>query len=755
MSKKMGMLTGGIASLCVATGLLSFNVVDVASTGKKSTRPAATTTTRAPVKTQPPAAQVVRAVAPVINGVTLEDPTGARPPEPAGWAGHGGAVPTNNFWAPLATGNGAAGVWPVPLFARISTDGRVSIGSGTRVDQPEGTRMPNAPVTVIAELGPSARPAVTDAGSFHVRWRQGSTSITLVQGSPFVEFEGTSTLNLVIPGISGMTPGPVTKQHPLARGVTLGTATGRWVFAASVGSTVSINGDNVAIAFTTPSGRFVAGPLPQGVSASYSTYPATLVASPLVDTVEQLSVAEDGTVEQQLRQVRSGSPMVPWTLARHQIGALSSRSTQLGLLPSVDADRPVVAAQQLTLRFSAVPLLWSVVAIDGAGQQVSTQPTVGPPPPLSDISRGSYFGGKGVATAALSGMLTGEPGDLAAHSDTMIALLRALEAPQQPPDVAWESRWGKMVIEPAEFGSLEALNDHHLQYGYWVLAASIAVERDPSVRAWIGGLIDALIVDFGGAGPNTTTTDRHGAWSPFDGHSWASGITDFADGNNLESPSESSAAWWAAARWYLATGRPELAERFIAMLTIESHVTGVDWLPDTQRPNGVRPWSGVVWSAKVDNNTWFDPAPESALGIRLLPIGPMSVSRYHDGVAIDAARRRWEWCGANGGCTTRWANLLDSDAAVAGLSQRTGPDPEPSVTDAMAGWWRSLWSVSSAQFDVQCSPGVVARSLTSGGTVLLISNPSAEPRAVKCWQKGVVRWSGVAAPRSATAQRLA
>ena len=55
----------------------------------------------------------------------------------------------------------------------------------------------------------------------------------------------------------------------------------------------------------------------------------------------------------------------------------------------------------------------------------------------------------------------------------------------------------------------------------------------------------------------------------------------------------------------------------MARLTIEARVSGRLWFPE-RGSSGDRPWFGIVWSAKTDLGTWFDPAPESALGIQLL-----------------------------------------------------------------------------------------------------------------------------------------
>jgi Glycosyl hydrolase family 81 C-terminal domain len=706
----------------------------------------ASTSTQKPVKTVPPAD---RRIAPLVGGVSLSSPEGAPLAAPVGWNGGSASIPTNTWWAPLSTGAGAAGLWPLPLAARVSPQGRTEISLPTRTDNSDGTFEGNFIPTMFALF--DAPPVVVDAGAFHASWTYpsstGQTTMTMVQGSPFVELAGKGTVELMIPGPRGLVNmrADGRAKDGLSAGIVFGTSTGDWVAAASKGTSLTVEGTKVVIQWPASGGRFVAGPVPRGAPQDYRTNAAALASSQLIDTTESLMVLPDGSVDQVLQHLRTGAPgKRVWTLAPHQAELTRSNPSKrrsLGSIDTVTGGRQVVLDSKLEIHYPAVPILWSTPKVDGAVLESS------PLPPLDQVSRGSYFGGKAVAEASLNATLSTDPAQQLAYHQRALDLLRALASPAEPPFLRWEPTWGKAVIEPAEFGSLETFNDHQLQYGYWVAAASLEVERQPDIRSWVGEMVEVLIADYGGTGSPDTTSDRNGTWSPYDGQSWAAGVAQFGAGNNLESISESSFAWWAAARWFLSTGQPEQAKRFIALLTIESHVTGTQWLPDAaMREATQRPWSGVVWAGKVDNNTWFDPAPESALGIRLLPLGPMSFSRYHDAMSLAAAQRRWAWCDSNGGCTGRWANLLDSDAAVAGRSQLSGPDPEPSVSAAMSTWWRAVWTTTTPAYDLRCGDGVIARRQGSQ-VVLFVSNPRPTPLKITCVnESGIVMWTGTASP---------
>jgi endo-1,3(4)-beta-glucanase len=701
-----------------------------------------------------------RSVPPVVNGSPLRSPTGERPPVAVGWAGGSGAIPTNNWWSALSVGDGAPGLYPTPLAARIAPNGRTEIAMPTRVDKPDGTVDSQFIPTFFGEF--TTPPIVTGAGALHATWTystaQGSASLTMMQGSPFLEFAGTGSMTFTIPALRWP------KNASLRDGVDIGTSTGPWVLAGR-NVTTTPSGDALAVQFGDGGGTLVMGPnLAQGTGVKlYRQHVAELATARLSASTEDLSVGSDGFVTQTLSALREGKPKTRiWSLDERQLASLEqplSATQVLGRHSSISGTRTVVSAAQLTFRYAPVPLSWTPSPLSPDGSP-ATQfgVSTGGLPALTEVPRSSYFGGKAAATAAMASLLSDDPTETATNINAATQLLRELLDPQTPPHLTWEERWGKAVIEPAEFGSLTDLNDHQLQYVYWVIAASVVAEKQPDTLTWLTDTVDLLVADYGGTGRSGTTMDRYGTWSPFDGHSWASGIHGFSAGNNLESISESSAAWWAAARWYLVTGRPELAQRFIAMLTIESHVTGDRWLP-TRPPldQTDRPWSGVVWAAKIDNTTWFDPSNEAALGIRLLPLGPMSFSRYHDDSAVSAAGRRWAWCEAYGsGCTTRWANLLDSDAVVAGRPKMDGPDPEASTTPAMVAWWRTLWQTTKPAFDLRCTPGLIARRPSNGavsptGVLLLASNPGPQAQQASCWSiDGRRSWSGTLPARSAT-----
>ncbi|QXC62972.1 hypothetical protein KSP35_09395 [Aquihabitans sp. G128] len=695
----------------------------------------------------PTADRADRRVAPVVDGHALQPVADVdRPPVASQWGGAADGIPSGTWWSAAVTGPGAASLWPQPLGLVIDEHGLVQVAAPPgRSTADGGVEAPLVPA-VFLDLGADATTEVVGHGPLHVTLALVAggrrVEVTLVQGSPAVELRATGPFDLRAPGLD-LAPGASVDGRALA----FGTSEGRWALGSD-DAAVEVRPDVLHVV-PGPSGRVAFGPVLAGADDGYAARLATLAAHPLTATEEDLAVAADGTTTQTLTQVRAGTAegaVSLWALQPHHQRYAKAPGPVLGTVSSVQGTLPVVAADRLRLTYPPAPVLWSAVPLPGAADPVGIDQAA----PSEGV--GSYFGGKSAYSAAARAGALRAAGDDAGSTAALADAEKRLDDlvdPGRPPSVRWDDRWGSAVLAPAEFGAGTELNDHQLQYGYWIAAASHVVEADPSRIDAYRETIDLLIADFAGsatvAGAPKALADLR-SWSPYEGHSWASGTARFGAGNNLESNSEAAFAWWAAARWMVATGRADAAEPFVARFTVESALGGTAWLPDGDllpADPATRPWSGVVWSGKVDPNTWFDPADESALGIRLLPLGPAALARYRSTTQVDGARARWSWCADHGdGCRARWANLLDSDAVVAGLPPQSGPDPEPSTTPLLAAWWRDLWERTTPADGWTCSIGAVARRSADGSVVVLASNPGPAAVDLSCRDgAGVERWS--------------
>lgn len=262
---------------------------------------------------------------------------------------------------------------------------------------------------------------------------------------------------------------------------------------------------------------------------------------------------------------------------------------------------------------------------------------------LPDLPADTYFGGKALARIA-----------------TLLSLARELELPQVADALhkrlvselrTWTQLDGcahrldrcfvydpvlrGMVGRVASFGS-EQFNDHHFHYGSFLYAAAIAAQGDAALIAEFRPMMSLLAADIASSGGDTFPTRR--AFDPYSGHSWASGFSPFADGNNQESSSEAVASQAALVLWAAVAGDKALEEEARWMLALESnsartYYTGVDTsaAPYSQYGHGV---VGIVWDGKRDYATWFSAAPAAILGIQLLPMRPGTTGS----LAIDPSR---------------------------------------------------------------------------------------------------------------------
>lgn len=176
------------------------------------------------------------------------------------------------------------------------------------------------------------------------------------------------------------------------------------------------------------------------------------------------------------------------------------------------------------------------------------------------------------------------------------------------------------------FGSEEG-NDHHFHYGYFLSAGAALADYRPETLDALAPVLDILAADVA-AGAKDDALPGLRVFDPYRGHSWASGLSPFADGNNQESSSEAVGAWNGLALWAAIRGDDPLAERAEWMLSHEAASARSLWLePDLEGLDDGYD-HGIVslsWGGKRDYATWFSPEPSAILGIQVLPVGPLSL----------------------------------------------------------------------------------------------------------------------------------
>ncbi len=254
----------------------------------------------------------------------------------------------------------------------------------------------------------------------------------------------------------------------------------------------------------------------------------------------------------------------------------------------------------------------------------------------------------------------------------------------------YDPNWSGVVGYEIAYGS-EEFNDHHFHYGYLIYAAAIAVQEEIIDVDDVAPVIDALVADIASTGTDQVPTTR--SFDPYTGHSWASGTSEFADGNNQESSSEAVNAWTAVAAWAELRGDDAAAERATWMLSAEAHSALALYVrPDTSfAPEYLRQVVGIEWGAKRDWATWFSADAAAMLGIQLIPLNPTQLSI----LAVDDDEGRTEILAAiaeamPSGSAPQFTDLITMYGALAGSTeQATAWDvaltlPESAIDDGMS-----------------------------------------------------------------------
>lgn len=165
----------------------------------------------------------------------------------------------------------------------------------------------------------------------------------------------------------------------------------------------------------------------------------------------------------------------------------------------------------------------------------------------------------------------------------------------------YDARWGSMIPTPEDgFAADSLLNDHHYHYGYFIkIATEIARwekthPTDPKNVKWAADyapMIRLLIKDIAntvrtGTGKNPDFPYlRH--FSPYVGHSWASGASRGNQGGQQESTPEAIQAWASILLWsklnYPANAENDDLKRWAAyMFASEAKAANMYWFGYTE-----------------------------------------------------------------------------------------------------------------------------------------------------------------------------
>jgi endo-1,3(4)-beta-glucanase len=329
----------------------------------------------------------------------------------------------------------------------------------------------------------------------------------------------------------------------------------------------------------------------------------------------------------------------------------------------------------------------------------------------------TYFGGKSLLRAATLVSLGEQLGvDVSALRARAEATLREWAQPDGCENrdarcVVYDEKARSAIGLTASFGSDE-LNDHHFHYGYLLAAAGMLAADDAALTADLRDVMDLLAADIASATPSDDLPQLR-SFDPYAGHSWASGTSPFADGNNQESSSEAVNAWNGLGLWAAASGQDALATQATWLLSTEA-ATARDYWTDPTLPAGFsHQVVALNWGGKRDWATWFSPEPSAMLGIQLLPLGPAQLTV---GRGVDPARIR---ASVQEAAPDGYDVMFGGD--LLGYLALAGPD------DASAAW-TELESLPDSAIDDGTSRAALL-AFVAAASSLPPPSPSAEPTA--------------------------
>ena len=360
------------------------------------------------------------------------------------------------------------------------------------------------------------------------------------------------------------------------------------------------------------------------------------LAAPLVSTTMDYS-SGDKSVSTTIGYRTKNKADTLFTAMPHQRAALDPAvKCDLGSYPSVYGKLSLCSGTSLKWTSPELKPTDSL-AVDslGAGQKSTLRTQlVKDTKAQTTLPTDTYFGGKALYRLANLLDLATQLGDKDSAATLQKRLSSALRTWTEPDGCTkrdtqcfvYDKAMHGVVGLKASFGS-DQFNDHHFHYGYFLYAASVAAKHDPALVKQIAPVMNLLAADLATDGPSKYFPD-HRVFDAYAGHSWASGLSPFADGNNQESSSEAVSAWNGLALWAGVTKNADLKKEAVWMLSSEAASARAYWTDfDASDPvyDGYK--HSIVslnWGAKRDYATWFSAEPNAKLAILLLPMSPVA-----------------------------------------------------------------------------------------------------------------------------------
>ena len=594
-------------------------------------------------------------VQPLVDAVVHRTPK----PLPTERLAEGLVPPTNKWFSGLVFGDQPQPVFPLPLSFGLTDDG-VAFGEPTVTTTAKNIAGGFKP-DVRLDLG-AARTVVSgyDALTVTLESRDADGKVlghtVIAQGSPYVTYTAAEA-------------GQVTSALPFTAEGDVATAR-----AGDVGYGLVVRDGSVARG---------AVQLEKGGTATFFVVPADGSAAKLAELAAPVTggtlTAAVGQTDVRTTLTYTTSGDTAFATMPHQQATLDPAvPCDLGSYPSIYGTLRLCAGTALSWTAPRSPATGALEVGDltdaergELAEQVRADAKATPPFPAD-----TYFGGKALYRAAMLYRLAVQVGADDAAADLKTRLTTSLDQWTDPRGcdqraafcfVYDEQAHGLVGLTPS-FGSDE-FNDHHFHYGYFLYAAGVLTQDDPALAQKYAPVMDLLAADLASSAGNGSFPDLR-VFDAYASHSWASGTSPFADGNNQESSSEAVTAWTGLALWARASQDAGLETSAEWLLSNEAHA-GLAYWTNTDRDQPV--YQGfdhqvvsLNWGGKRDYGTWFSAEPAAMLGILVIPMSPASTY-----LAGDPERIAANVAEATGGrFDQKFGDYLLMYSALAGEEQR-------------------------------------------------------------------------------------
>jgi len=583
--------------------------------------------------------------------------------------------PTNRWFSGLVFGEQPQPVFPMPLSFGL-TEGGFSLGLPTVTATAQTISGGFAPEVAVDAGAASSRVSAYDTATVTLEQLDDGGAVlgrtVVAQGSPFVSY-------------TAARPGTVRTALPFTRSGDVWTATvGSTTYGLVVtGGTVDAAGGRTSVTLE-KSGSATWFVVPEGGSAAA----LAALAHPVTGSALDYSVGADAVTTSISYRAEGGTAVA--VLPHQQQGLAAGTSCELGHYETIYGTMTLCSTAELTW---SSPVTDPTSELDLSGltadqrtelaTQVRADVKATPTFPAD-----TYYGGKALYRAAMLYSLALQVGADDAAADIRTRLTTTLDQWTDPKGCAgrtsscfvYDEQAHGMVGRTPSFGS-EEFNDHHFHYGYFLFAAGVLAAHDPALADRWAPVMDLLAADLASSGQNGAFPDRR-VFDAYAGHSWASGTSPFADGNNQESSSEAVTAWTGLATWAQASGDQALRTEAVWMLSAEAQSATTYWTDVDLAQPAYRGFDHQVvslnWGGKRDYGTWFSAEPAAILGIQLIPMSPAAGYLAGDPRHIEAAVAE-----ATGGrFGQKFGDYLLMYSALAGEEQRRAALEQARTLDA-------------------------------------------------------------------------